>query len=187
MGWIFLLMGLIWMLLAPLSLDAAALHDGLTRIRLVLGVGQVRKTLRLRIVATPKGHQIILGEAQEAVPLSPTDMRGSRAERMARRLLKDKRARRFLLRHTELERLDGLLSLHTEDAARSALLAGTLQGATSFLPPSWRRNVRLAAVPAFFQPRTTVHLRCIIRVKLGTLIITAALLLLAKAGRKKEA
>ena len=84
-------------------------------------------------------------------------------------------ARRYLLSHTQLVKLDAILLLRTDDAAHTALLTGALQP-LSQLP---RRNVRIHVFPDFFRPHSTLQLRCIIRWKLGTLLLTSILLLAA--------
>lgn len=84
-------------------------------------------------------------------------------------------ARRYLLSHTQLDKLEALLLLRTDDAAHTALLTGVLQPLNQ-LP---RRNVRIRVFPDFFRPRSTLQLRCIIRCKLGTLLLTSIMLLAA--------
>ncbi len=109
----------------------------------------------------------------------PGTLRESRGSRVISLLRRSVIARRFLLRHIRLERLDTLILLRTEDAARSALLCGTLQGVLGCIPAIRRRNARIRVLPEFFRSKSTIDVRCIIRLRLGTIILTAGLLLLA--------
>ena len=86
---------------------------------------------------------------------------------------------RFLLRHIQLQQLDMLVLLRTGDAAHSALLSGTLRNIAGCIPALHRRAIRIQILPEFFREHATVKLRCIIRLKPGTLILTAGLLLLS--------
>ncbi len=82
--------------------------------------------------------------------------------------------RRFLRQHTNFARLDALILLHTGDAARTALYTGVLRSMVALFP---RRNRRICIQPDFFRPRSTLQARCIIHWKLGTLLLTAWMLL----------
>ena len=107
-----------------------------------------------------------------------TQLQPSRVKLLLDSLRRADRARRFLLRHTRLSALDALLLLRTGDAAHSALLAGTLSGVAR-LPTAWRRSVRIRVLPEFFRAHSTIQARCIIRLRLGTIILTAMMLLAA--------
>ena len=85
------------------------------------------------------------------------------------------KVRHFLRTHTHLQKLDVLLLLHTNDAAHTALLTGIIRPLVQ-LP---RRNTRICIQPDFFRPYSTVQIRCIIRWKLGTLLLTSMMLLVA--------
>ncbi len=91
-------------------------------------------------------------------------------------------ARRYLRRHSEFVRLDALLLLHTGDAARTALYTGILRSAAALFPHPKRR---ICIQPDFFRPHSSLQARCIIRWKLGTLLLTAWLLLMETLLRQR--
>lgn len=178
-----------WMLLTALwgiyaalltvTIQADVHHFETTGARIQLRVAGVHKTWRLTLLRTAQGHRLVLAGEQGVRPLDAGQLRQSRGSMLLDALLRADKARRFLLRHTRLDQLDGLLLLRTPDAARSALWAGTLQGLLGCIPPARRRHVRLRVLPEFFRAHTTLSARCIIRFRLGTILITASLLLLA--------
>lgn len=146
----------LWFL--PFSLQIDVAHTSDTRGRVMLRCRGLHKTWRW---AHRKGE-------------SPEQRR-----KMLRGLLHgDNRAWRFLLGHSRLVRLDVLMLLRTGDAARSALLAGGIRSLLQCIPPLHRREVRIRVLPEFFREHSTFSLRCIIRLKLGTLLLTAGMLAL---------
>ncbi len=165
-------------------------HFGGTQGRVLLRLWRWRRMLRLAVVRTDTGHQVVLaGQGGPARPLSPAEMAGTPGERLMQVFSRADRMRRFLFRHARLQRLDALFCLRLEDAARCAVLSGAMQGATAFLPGRWQRQVHLRVVPDFFREHSTFRARCILDVRLGTLFITACMLLAAyirEACTKKE-
>lgn len=85
-------------------------------------------------------------------------------------VLRADKARRFLLRHAQLIRLQALISLGLQDAAGTALITGLLRYAAALLPK--RADVRVQ--PNFIGP-TRVQARCILFFHLGTIIIAAGM------------
>jgi len=83
-------------------------------------------------------------------------------------------ARRFLRQHTSFVHLDATILLHTGDAARTALYTGALRSVISLFPS---RSRRICIQPDFFRGHSALQARCIIRWKLGTLLLTAWMLL----------
>lgn len=167
-------------------------HDAQTRGRILLRVWKWRHVWHLALVRTAQGHQLVLADqpGEGAKPLSPAAMQGTLADHLLHTLNRAAKVRRYLFHHLLLERLDGMLCLRLEDAARCALISGTLQSATAWLPPAWRNQVRIRVLPDFFREHSTLQLRCILHLRLGTLLITGCMLLTAlkrEACAKKEA
>ena len=177
-----------WLLTALLTLLAALLeariqvdlqHFDITRARIRLDIAHLHKTWRLMLVRTERGHRAILADELGTRPLDSGDLRQSQSRHLLDALIRADKARRFLLHHTHLERLDALALLCTQDAARSALLCGMVQGALACIPAARRRCVHIRVLPEFFRTHSTVNARCIIRFRLGTIFLTATMLLAA--------
>jgi len=88
--------------------------------------------------------------------------------------LRTDKARRGFHRHVRIISLHVLLRLHLEDAAQTCLLTGLLRQLCPLLPP--KAHVRIQ--PEFLSP-TRLQARCILFFHLGTIIITAARMLIA--------
>lgn len=88
-------------------------------------------------------------------------------------MLRKGHARR-LLRMDGFFRLQAMLHIGLEDAARTALITGLLQQTVRFLPH--QADIR---IQPDFLGRTRLQVRCILFTHLGTLLITAAMLLTA--------
>lgn len=95
-------------------------------------------------------------------------------------LWRSDRARR-LLRLDGQFRLQAMLHLGLDDAAYTALLTGLLQQLARFLPQ--QADIRIQ--PEFIG-RTRLQVRCIVFLHLGTLLITAAMLLTAYVLEGRE-
>ena len=91
--------------------------------------------------------------------------------------------RRFIRRHIHLDTLDVLVLLHTGDAARTAVLSGSLQSLAN-IPALRRRNIRIYVYPDFFRGYHTLQIRCILRVRLGILILTILMLSASRLQQK---
>ena len=156
-----------WLLLAlltgsacclPLTLRADIHHHGQTQAHIQLRLAWLHKTWRIT-----------------GLPGAAAQLQTNRSRRMLALFRRADKARRFLLAHTALERLDALILLRTADAARTALLTGIIR---PFVQLSGKRR-RICVQPDFFRPHSTLQLRCIIRWKLGTLLLTSMMLLAA--------
>ena len=179
MGW--WLAGLLaaYALLAEVVLRAELHHFDETVAKATLTVAGFRKTWRVRLVKTAQGRRLFLSDKQGTRPLQTGALRQSRGGMLLDAFLRADKARAFLLRFTHLERLDGQVLLRTEDAARCAMLTGGVQAVLNCIPALRRGPVRIRILPDFFRAHTTVDARCIIRLRVGTIILTAGMLLLA--------
>lgn len=101
--------------------------------------------------------------------------------RLTGTLLRTDKARRFLLGHIHLVRLQALLRIGLSDAARTALLSGLLQQLTHLLPAY--ADIRIQ--PDFLAP-TRLQVRCILFFHLGTILIIAAMVLMAYLLESRE-
>lgn len=108
-----------------------------------------------------------------------TQLRQNRTRLLLNLFRRTDKARAFLLQHLRLEKLDVLALLRTQDAARSAILAGTVQDTLTCLPRLRRESIRIHVLPEFFRAHSTLAVRCIIRLRVGTIILTAIMLLIA--------
>lgn len=176
----------------PMLLQADLRWDeGRIRLHLLLRLAGLSRQWRLLLSRSAQGHQLTLldedGQSHPAPEIAPDSLPGQ----VLALLRRADRARRFLLKHTHPDRLDAQLIVGTSGAARTALLTGTARAVTGLLPAAWRGRLRLRVSPDFIHDRTALQLRCIIRVKLGTLFITSAMLLAAlaaeQAGKAREA
>lgn len=184
--WMLLLLLLLLILCAaPVQVQADVCRADQTLLRLRLTCAHLTRQWRLKLVRTPSGHQLVaMGQAGGEHTLAPEQMHGSPAERIVTALRASEGARGYLLRHVRLAQLDASLRLHTEDATRTALCTGFLRAMTVLLPPAWRSRARIRITPDFTHARTILQARCILRFRLGTIIITSALLL-ASAARQR--
>jgi len=146
----------------PITLQADVHHHASTQTRIIIHVAGLTKTWHF-----------------SGLTGAATQLRQSRTRLLLEMFRRADKARAFLLRRLHLEQLDALLLLCTGNAARSALLTGAIQGTLAFIPHLRRRNVRIRVLPDFFRERSTVSARCIIRLRVGTIILTAMMLLIA--------
>lgn len=156
-----------WLLLAllagyalqlPVTLETDAYHHQHTRTRHRLSISGLHKTW------TTDGFS---GAAAQ--------IKSPRSRMMLTIFRNADKVRHFLRAHTHLDQLDLLILLHTNDAAHTALLTGIIRPLAQ-LP---QQNVRICVQPDFFHPCSTLQIRCIIRWKLGTLLLTSMMLLVA--------
>ena len=146
----------------PVILHADVYYHEHTRARIIVQFMLLRKEWRI-----------------SGLPGAAAQFRQSRSRLLLSALRRADKARGFLLRHIHLDRLDALILLHTGDAAHSSLLSGGLQGALACIPATHRKAVRIRVLPEFFRVHSTLQARCIIRIRLGTIILTAMMLLAA--------
>ena len=158
------------LLLLPLTLQVDGYHFESSELRIRLSFAGLHKTWSRR-------------EAPGTLNLP-----SGRRKRFLSLFLRARTARRYLLQHIRLVHLDGQVRLYAADAAHTALLSGMLQGVAALVPQTLHPRIRLRILPEFFLPRSTLAFRCIIRPRLGTLILTAAMLALhlLRSRRLKE-
>ena len=152
-------------MLLPVELAVYIRHHGQTQTRLILRIAWLHRTWTF-----------------SGFPGTDASARQSSGQRYLSALRSSDRAKAFLKRHTHIARLDALVLLRTGDAARTALLTGILRSITAAVP---RRRVRICIQPDFFRDHSTVQIRCIIRWKLGTLLLTAGMLLAETLRRQR--
>lgn len=176
---------MIWLLTALVLLGAMLLdvraegeirHAADTQARLCIRVGPVHRRWTYRLTRTADGHRLIVSDAYGTRTVRPGGRHPQRRSGGTAVLRHARKAGRFLVRHLHVDALDGLLLLRMDDAAHAALLCAAVNGGLCCLPPECRRGLRV--LPEFFRTHSTVHVRCIIRVKLGILILTTGLVLL---------
>lgn len=177
MLWLFVLLMLLYaaFLKGTVQADLRSCETG--ELRLFLRIGFFRRARKYQLHRTAQGHLLTRTDSHGTRTVDPLQLRQSRGSLFADALRRADRARHFLLAHLYLDRLDGLILLRTGDAAASALVSGGLQGALNGIPAVRRRHIRIRVLPEFFRAHSTVHARCIIRFRLGTIILTAGLLL----------
>ena len=163
---VFLLMALLMLeaLLLPLTLQADLYHHGSTAFRVRLQYAFLRCTWP----STGK---------------SSGGKRLHQGSKLFTALRRSARARHFFRRHIHLDRLDALLLLRTGDASHTSLAAGVLSG-LACIPAAARSNVHIRMLPDYFRPHTTLQARCIVRLRLGTLLLTMLMLLALRLQQK---
>lgn len=179
MFWWLIVLLAVYAVLAEITLRAEVYHFGDTQARITLTLAGVHKTWLLQLVKTPQGRRLLASGKEGIKPLQTGGLRQSRARLILGTLRRADKARAFLLRRVHLDALDGLVLLRTEDAAKSAVITGGIQAVLNCIPALGRRHVRIRVLPDFFRAHTTVNARCIIRIRVGTIILTAGMLLLA--------
>lgn len=172
-------------MLLPLRLRADVLHSVHTQVRLRLSCMGLRHEWRIQLIRTLQGHQLTMADSDKPPrPVSPASLQGSRGEKLMTTLLHDARARRYLLRHIALRELTAAMQLHAENAAHTALLTGYARTLMALVPPNQRERMRLMVAPDFAGAHSTFRIRCILQFRLGTIIITAGMLLAAIAAQR---
>ena len=162
MSWLILLIP--FALLMHVTVCVQVVHSGTTKSRITwryacfTSTWQSGQQSKRRTI--PRHRQLILGAFRHA-----------------------DRARRFLRQHIHLDRLDALILLHTGNAALTALLAEGLQS-VACLPACRQKSVNIRILPDFFHGQTKVHAQCIIRVRMGIILLTMLMLLAQRLQRK---
>lgn len=179
MLWLLLAILTIYALLLEARIRVDVLHNGATQAKVELRISKVRRIWNIQLIRTEQGHRLQFSDERHSSPMDAAQFRHSRGHSLAQAFFRADKARRFLLSHIHLEALDALLFLRTEDAARSALICGAAQGMLACIPSRYRKNMRIQVLPEFFRSHSSVRARCIIRFRLGTIILTAGMLLAA--------
>lgn len=172
---IFVVLGLI-AALAALPITFALRVERLERIQASLTV----KALVLRHTFALRGSQASKGKKADASRLSG----GEGALFWFKVFGRADHARRFLLKHIRLEEATLRLRLGLADAARTASVTGLIRCLSVAVPPALRRRVTVLAQPDFLSDQVAVSARCIVRVRLGTLLITGFMAALAFAMQR---
>jgi len=185
MGVVFLIVLLI--MIAPVRIAADIHFDRQTDADVILRVWGVGHTFRLRTVRDRTGRHIILLPHK---PLSPPrkapDQQVQRGMILLGAFLRSNHARRFVVHHIYLEKLHASVQLALSDAAKTATLTGLISGLASMIPCQYRDRVRIRVIPDFFHDHITASSRCILFFHLGTLLITAAMMLIAWVLETRE-
>lgn len=136
-------------------------------------------TLRLRVEKTQHGHQVFrIDKHGNAKPLKlPSSPSAAPSLHMLRSALQGGPLRWFI-RGLSLMQFDVALNVSLDNAARTALTAGAAQSLWRALPCAWRKKARLQVRPDFLSGQGGAQARWIVFFHLGTLLITAAMLMI---------
>ena len=179
--WLLLYLALITPVTVRIDIRWAERLDAVLAPRL-WGLGP---NLRFRLERTDHGHRLFrVDKAGEARPLKPPATSARPGMTLLRAVIRGDRARELLLRGISLQQLDIALNVSLDNAARTALVSGAVQSLWRALPPAWRRSARLRVRPDFLSGQGGAQARCMVFFHLGTLLITAALLLLSYARER---
>ena len=179
MLWALIILIMIILLTLPAEIRTELRHTDATQLFIRLQITGIHRTWRLLLLRTAVGHRLVLDGKNGLQPLDPQSFRRSRGSTLLTALGQEKSIRRYLLQHLHLQTLEAFALLRTDDAAHSALLSGALQAILSSFP-SFRRKARIRIFPEFFRGHSTVLAKCIIRIRLGTILLTAMMLLAAQ-------
>ena len=179
MFWLLTVLLLAYAALLKVHIQADLRHAETTQGRVVIRMAGLHKTKQLILLSTPQGHRLLLADSKGIQPLNTDRFAHGRTRALFALFRRADKVRRFLLRRVHLDRLDALVLLRTEDAAHTAFLSGTFQGFLACIPAAHRNGVRVRVLPEFFRAHSTVNARCIIHLRLGTIILTATMLLMA--------
>ncbi len=172
-------------LMTELQLQFDLQHFDRTRAKAALQAAGLHREWRFELVRTPRGHHLLRQDKKGVQQVGLAQFEQSRGPAVLDVIARADKARRFLLRHLHLIRLDALVLLRTDNAGGSAILSGVAQGVLACLPAAQRDNVRIQVWPEFFRPHTTVQGRCILRIRLGILLLTGMMLLAARLRQQR--
>ena len=96
--------------------------------------------------------------------------------------LRTDKSRKLLFNGIHLIHCEAKIRLALSDAAQTALLSGALTTLGGWLPG----KVQLHVIPDFWSGHSAFALRAAVATRLGTLVITAALVLAAWIGERAE-
>lgn len=171
-------------MLLPVQLGADIHMDERKLARLRTETAGLQREWLVELIATPQGHRlIVVGSGEQTRSISASNMGSGPADRALKLLWDARRARRFLLQHIHPRQADALLLLHTSSAAATALLTGVARLLPAWLPIQWRKVARIRVQPDFLLDHSTLQARCIFSLRLGTILITACLLLAEHAAQ----
>ena len=165
MFWLLIALLTGYALYLPVTVQVDIHHERQTSLKVKMNLASVHKTWSVSDLS---------GTAKQS------DLR--RKSQMLSLLHRADRARRFLLAHAELLKLDALILLHMDDAAQTALLTGVLRPLAQ-LP---RKKVRICVQPDFYHPCSSAQIRCMFLWRLGTLLLTSVMLLAAYLRQRRS-
>ena len=172
-------------LITPLRLAVCLSHAGETRLLVRMQVWGIPLTWRIRSRRLRSGRVTTLLRKNRPPREAPPDT-GRRIQVVAGAYLRSNRARAFLREHVRLLSLETLVCIALSDAAQTALTAGLLGALGRLISLRTQGRARVKVVPAFFHQQTTVQARCILFLRLGTILLTAALAGTAYLLEKRE-
>jgi len=175
---VLLALGLLLMIQMTIRTDVQY-SNGRLQVLLRLSWHSLHKDWHLTVYRSEHGHLLTInGSGPSAV--SSADFRSSLQERSVKLLLQSSRVRRYLFRHLRLTKLDVSFRLHQNSAAATALITGVTRTLFSCFSAAWRRAVRVCVIPEFTASNSIFSARCILQFRMGTILITAGMLLLTK-------
>ena len=172
-------------LIAPLRLTVCLSHAGETRLLVRVQVWGIPLTWRIRSKRLRSGRVTTLLRKNRPPMEAPPDT-GRRIQVVAGAYLRSNRARAYFRGHVRLLSLETLVCIVLSDAAQTALTAGLLGALGRLISLRMQGRARVQVVPAFFHQQTTVQARCILFLRLGTILLTAALAGAAYLLEKRE-
>jgi len=172
-------------LITPLEAHLTLTHELHTAGRLMLRIWGIPLQRRFHVQRTSSGHQLIL-DGRHPQSFEPRGDQLRSAVTLLGAFLRSDHARRFFFRQVQLRRLRLSLHLCLDNAARTAMLTGFVRTVYAVLPPIWREKIRIQAAPDFLRAHSALRGQCILFTRLGTLVITAAMLLIAWMLERRE-
>ena len=179
---------LVWLILFLLLIAPVTVRVDLhcvqsLRALIALRVWGIGPSLRYCVIKTDQGHRLLhLDRHGNPKPRTrPPSSSNKAALQILRQAFKTDLIRRYVFHGIALQQLDVALNISLDNAAQTALTAGGLQSVWRALPGAWRRKARLQVRPDFLNGQGGLQARCMVFFHLGTLFITAAMLLLSFA------
>lgn len=165
------------MMLCPVTASICAEMHGEVRVSVMVKYLILHKELQYALNPGAGGFTLEDEQTGKRRSLLPGRRTSGRLRMAAGAFLHSRAARHWLLRTLKLRRLDGDIRVHTDDAARTALLTGLIRTGLTLLPPSSADQVHLSVMPDFCREHSAVRLRCIVSIRLGNLFLTLLMLL----------
>lgn len=173
-------------LITPVTIQLNLRYAQSSEAMLMIRLWGLGPDLRYRLEKTEDGRRLF--RVDKSGKLKPLKAASSTSAKplmtLLRAVLRGNQARELFFRGLSLQQLDIALNVSLGNAARTALTAGALQSLWRALPCQWRRKARLQVRPDFLGGHGGFQARCMIFFHLGTLLITAALLLLSYAAER---
>ena len=136
-----------------------------------------KKVYTFRLVRTQQGLNIqYLPRKGMPRTIDRSKLRSPRHQ-LIRSGLHSKKVKRYFLKHIRGFYLSSDAVIHTNDAAATAMITGCFQAAGTILQ-EYSKQISLTCTPGFTHQHTSVHIRCMFSLRMGTLLITSFLMLL---------